>query len=358
MTRICAVLLSLGLSVFMVLGAGCDKADDTVQVGLTVEPQHFYLPPDKELATPVFSLVNNSSTVIHILDVKSSCGCAAPKLPSSYVLPGQRIQLSVDAIRPAAGANSATVTLLTDSRITPVVKMTSTMAAKGDGGASVFEVEPRRIVLERRIGNDSPSPVQILSIKSIEQSPDRFVKGVECDLPGLMIREHSVTASRPLFGSNFVERQYKFLIEIDPKFPVGSYYGNITLTTKAKSIAPNHRIDISLIIDGHIVATPRSVFARVSNSEMPKLPMWNVRLNSAHGRIQIESVDAGADWLMTTVAQDNSEQNSANIQIRATSVPPDETSMADVIVRTTDQDVVRIPVVLTRPRRFSPTSVE
>lgn len=121
----------------MVLGAGCDKADDTVQVGLTVEPQHFYLPPDKELATPVFSLVNNSSTVIHILDVKSSCGCAAPKLPSSYVLPGQRIQLSVDAIRPAAGANSATVTLLTDSRITPVVKMTSTMAAKGDGGERV-----------------------------------------------------------------------------------------------------------------------------------------------------------------------------------------------------------------------------
>lgn len=80
MTRISSVSLSLALSVFIVLGVGCDKVDDEVQGGLTVEPQHFYLPPDKEMATPVFSLVNNSSTVIHILDIKSSCGCASPKV--------------------------------------------------------------------------------------------------------------------------------------------------------------------------------------------------------------------------------------------------------------------------------------
>lgn len=238
------------------------------------------------------------------------------------------------------------------------------MAAKGDGGASVFDVAPRRIILERRIGAKSPSPVQILSIRSIEPSQDRFVKGIESDLSGVMIREQSVSASSPLFGSSFVERQYKFLIEIDPKCPVGSYYGNITLTTDAKMVSPNHRIDISLIIDGNIVATLRSVFAGVFDSEISELPTWNVRLSAAHGTIEIASIEPSVEWLTASVTDshvsgdDNQASSCATVQICVTSIPPGTSVQSKVVVHTADHEEIRIPVVLSRQRQFSPISAE
>lgn len=55
MTRLRTASLSFILSVFIMLGDGCNRAENELQSGLIAEPSHFYLPPDKEMTTPVFS---------------------------------------------------------------------------------------------------------------------------------------------------------------------------------------------------------------------------------------------------------------------------------------------------------------
>lgn len=55
MTRLRTASFSFILSVFIMLGDGCNRAENELQSGLIAEPSHFYLPPDKEMTTPVFS---------------------------------------------------------------------------------------------------------------------------------------------------------------------------------------------------------------------------------------------------------------------------------------------------------------
>lgn len=68
-----------------------------------------------------FELRNVGGRVVRILEVKSSCGCATPRVEPTSIAPGGTGTVEIQALPLQVGERVANVTLITDSPITPRV---------------------------------------------------------------------------------------------------------------------------------------------------------------------------------------------------------------------------------------------
>ena len=79
------------------------------------------LAPDA--ASAVFEVRNTGGTPVRITEVKSSCGCATPRVEPSLIPAGATARVEVRAMPLLIGERSAVVTLRTDSPQTPEVEL-------------------------------------------------------------------------------------------------------------------------------------------------------------------------------------------------------------------------------------------
>ena len=348
-----------------ILANGCGHAEPAVPVRLAVVPAHFYLAPEDEDAEALFQVRNESSETIRILHMTSSCGCAVPTLPTSVLAPGETVQVQVGIVRPPTGTNSATVTLFTDSVISPTTTLNATFAASGDGVAAMTNVTPQHIVLEKNFAASRLSAD--VTVTTIERASEHFIVGVDSDLPFVNVTKTRETDSAPLFNTDFVQRQYVFTLSLDESAPVGAVSGTLLIRNESDTPHPLNTIHVQAIVDGLLVANPRSLFAQLPVNDSQSLPTWRVTVVSGNptAKFQIASVETTVDWLEAAMRNSPgpgiaSESNESEVELSVSliGVPSEVEGEGEVVVTTMDGVRLAIPVVVSRPRVFTAQHTE
>ncbi len=80
--------------------------------------------PPSSSSTPTFELVNIGGLPVQIQSIRTSCGCATARAEPELVPPGGRSLIRVSMESLEVGARAATITLGTDSPVSPQINLT------------------------------------------------------------------------------------------------------------------------------------------------------------------------------------------------------------------------------------------
>ncbi len=180
--------------------------------------------PLTEPTTAKFELRNRGGTTVRILQMTSSCGCASPKANPSIIEPGATSIVEVQAVPLAMGERLATVTLKTDSPITPEISLRLNIIgnreppfmgrAVGDlsfNNATVSDTRKIQVVTVERVGAVALPPV------------------ARSDLPFLNIGAATMIEEAPYTTPDSIYRRYTFDVGIASAVPGESFAGDVVV---------------------------------------------------------------------------------------------------------------------------------
>jgi hypothetical protein len=179
--------------------------------------------PTIDQASVTFEISNFGGQTVRITGVESSCGCATPKVQPTILAPGNLGIVEVNATPLAVGERLVSVTLRTDSPLTPLVVLnlkilgwrdpSFLLQASGDltyKGES-FQTETREI-----------SAVTVESLGSRPRPPI-----IKSDLPFLEVGA-PILDERPYSSPGSVQRTYVYRVNFSSS-PPATFTGDVSV---------------------------------------------------------------------------------------------------------------------------------
>lgn len=198
--------------------------------------------------THVFSLRNTGDAVLHISQVKSSCGCTAAVVSESDVSPGgeARVLASLDTGR-VVGRTAKVLSVYSDDPQVPVAALTLTGEVLAD-----LAVSPNPVYLGRLRRGEAVSREVV--IRPGRPGGTATVRGVGGELSGLQTRLE--------VGQDGTQRLH---LALDGNAPLGRFTRELHLqTTSARQ--PEIVLPVFGSIEGDIVVLPSQVSFGVARS--------------------------------------------------------------------------------------------
>lgn len=343
------------LTTFLILLAtiylvGCGEVNEVGR--LEALHSQFYLAPNQPLQKPEFTVVNRGKTSVRILDISSSCGCAAPELSATTVAPGESLTFQVSMIRPPVGVNNATIVLHTDSTAKRDVELQATIAAAGNESAAIMHVSHQSVYLVRDPSEQGANSSQLpesrrVEIVTIEPESEEFVTELRSSIPNVSVVRESVKQSKPLFQSAFVQRRYVFDVSIAKDAPTGKNSGVLACCTKnSPDGSSNSQIKLDTDVKSHLNCLPESLYAEFGLSG--NLPDWYVTLSGdgladVGERIEIAPT---VSWLAASILPSNdiSSTRQLRVHVKVVERPVEGISNAIIQIRRGNREVISMPV--------------
>lgn len=191
--------------------------------------------------THVFRLTNHGDAVLHVANVKSSCGCAAAVVSSSDVPPGgeARVMATLDTSR-VTGRTTKVLSVYSDDPQVPVAALTLTGEVLAD-----LVLSPSPVYLGRLRRGEAVS--REVAIRPGRPGGTAAVRAVGGDHPGLRTR----LESNP-------DGTQRLLVALDPTVPLGRFSQELRLeTTSARQ--PVMLLPVFGSIEGDVVVLPSQV---------------------------------------------------------------------------------------------------
>ena len=178
------------------------------------------------MAQARFRVKNIGGRPVAVVATESSCGCAAPSVEPRTIAPGAIGTVDVAAAALAIGERTATITLRTDSNVTPAVVLRLQIvgsreppfvsAARGD---VTFDDETA-------LGEAREFFVQTAELKGSEPSPPMVSGG----FAGLTISPGRLHSEKPSASPDAVARAYLYEARLDKPYPNRRLTGEIKIS--------------------------------------------------------------------------------------------------------------------------------
>ena len=176
-----------------------------------------------EEAQASFEVVNSGGRPVNILEVQTSCGCAAATVEPTWVQAGRSSIVSVKATPLQIGERMVQITLKTDSPVRPLVHLRLKIVgsrrppflAKSGGDLSFGE-------------KDSPSETRTLYAFNAESKGSKpLPPSVTAEAPFIMIAPARLIEEHATADPDTVSRKYGFEVSISADRPSQSYSGEL-----------------------------------------------------------------------------------------------------------------------------------
>lgn len=170
-----------------------------------------------------FHLFNAGASPVAILSAHASCGCAVLRVDRRRVEPGRAALLEVGVDPIEIGKRLVSLTVETDSRVTPQIIAGLTILgsrrppylqeATGD-----LYYHPGRQISDERT----------LTVKTIEAGGSPTVQPpIHCDLPFVLIEKAAMSTRRDPDDPTIVERRYEFRVRFRSRPPRNAFSGTV-----------------------------------------------------------------------------------------------------------------------------------
>lgn len=337
------------VGILIALLAGCGSPQRAGPI-LQVDPLAKEFPPGFRGDTRAeFVLANTGDQVLEIRDVRSSCGCAVPRMPNKHIAPKGFATMEVRVSQPPIGSRSATVTVVTNSPTTPTIQLKITSWARNNE-PRIVQIIPPRVTF--RADDDLADP-QTVIVTTLEETGNLLLQSAHCDLPFVTVETANVEESQ-LFSSDFVQRKYRYFLRVRDSHPVGRFVGSLSIQrigSDSKSSPNARQIPVEATFRPPVYADPDSLFGTLASRG--ELPTWEVSLRRKAGEApcRIESIECDVGWLHVEMLDksDHSPSDRKTLgRLNVTMVDrPAESSAHATIVAKTDYPqcpAIRIPV--------------
>lgn len=168
-----------------------------------------------------FAIHNPGETTVRILSIDKSCGCATPEVKPSVLQPGSTGVVEVRAEPPAVGERAVTITLYTDSPLTPTLPL-QLRVVSGRQPPFLFDIKGD-------LAFDADGGEREVTITTVEPAWRTASPILDSDLEQLRF-ELGEVKDQPYGQTEYVLRSYTYRARFDPSPPQGSFSGLVTVT--------------------------------------------------------------------------------------------------------------------------------
>ena len=170
-----------------------------------------------------FVLRNEGGQPVKIRDASSSCGCATPRIETMVVAPGEECPVLVDATPLPVGEQDATVTLTTDSDLTPTLTLTATM--RGYAKPPFLLQAGGDMTYLGEAGSDQERGITVITVEPEGESREPIIENPNDFLE--VGKPKAVTAAYTTPGVDFTT--YTYRVTLRGPLPEGRYSGEVTV---------------------------------------------------------------------------------------------------------------------------------
>ncbi len=176
-------------------------------------------------AVPAIEVDNAGDTPVRILSLETTCGCATARVEPSLVPPRGRAAVIVEASPFEVGVRAATITLRTDSSVSPDIRLPVVLEGYREP-PYVFQLTCE---LYYRAGY-TMDDVRELTVETIEPAgAPKISPRPATDLPFLRFGSPTISDGPFLAGPTIIVRQYRFPVGFASAPPSRGFDGEVSV---------------------------------------------------------------------------------------------------------------------------------
>lgn len=223
-----------------------------------------------QLSIVNFKLRNDGKRTITIKSVHSSCGCSKPTIRPEVILPDQICDIEIEVRHPPVGERAVTVSLNTDSQLTPKVNLELRVFGLKKPPFIFDTTKNLSLTYDKTVKEPSPTEIEI---KTIETSKNPQEPTVSSDTSFLKFRPISVDESSYTLPGTIL-RTYRFAVDVLSTKPIGDITGVITVKAKW---SPDEIAEIGYFIkeQSSILVVPQNLNVELTKKMEPKFMVVN-----------------------------------------------------------------------------------